>query len=217
MTVSQPGRVLSDLAVSGTITVDAPDVVIRRSRFTGHGELFAVVVRSGSVHVDQCEISGDYSVAAVGTDDWTVSRCDVHGLPGDGFKLGNHVTLESSWLHDWAAAAGSHADGAQLEAGVVDVTVRNNVIEVAGNSALFIAPDLGPDSPGPVRVEGNVLGGGNYTVYVVDGDRGRYSLSGVSVRDNRFRRTAHFGPAYLDVPVQWQGNVWADTGASISR
>ena len=33
------------------------------------------------------------------------------------------------------------------------------------NAALFIAPDLGPSSPGPVLLERNYLDGGGYTVH----------------------------------------------------
>jgi hypothetical protein len=216
LVVTEANQVLSGLDVTDTITIDAPGVVIRRSRFTGHGALAAVVVKSGSVRIEQCEISGDYTVAAVMGDDWTVSRCELYGLPADGVKLGNRVRLESSWLHDWAEVEGNHADGAQLQSGVQDVTIVDNVIDIEGNSAIFIAPDLGPNSPGPVVIRGNTLGGGNYTLYVVDGAKGTYTIGGVQVVDNRFLRTARYGPADMNLAVHWEGNVWDDTGEPLT-
>ena len=90
--------------------------------------------------------------------------------------------------------AGSHADGGQMQSGSRNVMVRHNVIDVgSGNSALFLAPDLGPSSPGPVTVTGNWLDGGNFTLFCVDGNNGQYFVDHITITDNRFgrgRRTA---------------------------
>ena len=71
------------------------------------------------------------------------------------------------------------------------MVVRNNVINMVsgrevGNAALFIAPDLGPSSPGPVTITGNWLDGGNYTLFCVDGNNGQYFVDNITITDNRF-------------------------------
>jgi hypothetical protein len=85
------------------------------------------------------------------------------------------------------------------------------------NSALFICPDLGPTSPGPVIITDNLLGGGNATVYLLDGSYGRYTQSGVSFIDNVFLNDAKFFPVdvSMSVPFEWAGNVSATDGQPV--
>ena len=79
---------------------------------------------------------------------------------------------------------------------------------------MFIAPDLGPGTVGPLTITGNYLNGGNYTIYIVDGANGKYVIGNISVTNNSFGRTARYGPSSTNVPSQ-SGNVWADTGKSV--
>jgi hypothetical protein len=216
LTVTTPGAVLDGLDVNGTITVAAANVTIKRSRFRGSGQSFAVRVQSGNVRVEDCDVSGNYTEAAIGYDNWTMVRCNLHHLPDDGVKLGSNVLLQDSYLHDWSTGPGAHADGGQIQNGVRNTVVRHNTIDiVGGNAALFIAPDLGPSSPGPVRIENNLLGGGGYTVFCVDGNNGRYYISDIAFTGNRFKRNATWGPVRTNVPVSWSANVWHDTGAAL--
>jgi len=62
-----------------------------------------------------------------------------------------------------------------------------------------------------------VLGGGNYTVYCVDGNNGQYFVGNISITNNRFLKGAQFGDARVTVPVTWTGNVWDATGAAAAR
>ena len=116
---------------------------------------------------------------------------------------------------------GAHADGGQIQGGVTNTTVRHNFINMAsgnemGNAALFIAPDLGPSSPGPVRVTGNWLNGGNFTVFCVDGNNGQYFIKDIAITDNRFGAQNNYGPSRVNVPVTQSGNVMDQTGAGFT-
>ncbi len=100
------------------------------------------------------------------------------------------------------------------------MVVRNNVINMVsgrevGNAALFIAPDLGPGSPGPVTITGNWLDGGNYTLFCVDGNNGQYFVDNITITDNRFGSGASYGPAKVNVPVTASGNVMDRSGAPV--
>ncbi len=220
MTITQANTVIDAKAISGTVTVAAPNVVIRNSRISGNGT-YGVLVRSGSLTIEDSTISGFEN--GIAGDGWTARRIEITAVSDDGAKLGDNVTMADSWIHDLTPAAGAHADGMQLQSGVVNVRVEHNTISAYnastrqnGNSALFIAPDLGPSSPGPVVITGNWLDGGNYTVYVLDGDNGRYFIDSISVTNNRFGRNFEYGPLRVNVPATVSGNVFADNGSAVS-
>jgi hypothetical protein len=217
-TVTTSGAVVDAVDVTGTVTVAAPNVTIRRSRFTGTGQSLGVYVRSGDVRIEDCELRGDYTAAAVGFGSWTMVRSEISGVTSDGVKIGSNTTMEGNWLHDFVTAANAHNDGGQIETGATDVVIRRNTITMttSQNAALFLAPSLGPSSDGPVLVEDNVLGGGNFSLNVLDGDHGRYVIGNITVRNNRFLRTARYGAANVNVPVTAVGNVWDDTGSAVT-
>ena len=216
LTVTTSGAVIDALDITGGVVIEASNVTIKRSRIRGSGD-YGVQVVSGSVTIEDSEISGFAN--AIAFDNWKAYRVDIHGVAEDGVKLGSNVTLQDSYLHDFTPSAGAHADGGQLQAGEVHVVVRHNFINpgTSANSALFIAPDLGPSTAGPVTIDGNVLGGGNYTVFCLDGNNGQYFVGNISITNNRFLTGAQYGPDRVNVPVTWTGNVWDATGAAVAR
>ncbi|WP_448631447.1 hypothetical protein [Cellulomonas soli] len=144
----------------------------------------------------------------------------MHSNTGDGVKFGSDVVLQDSWIHDLKPGAGAHADGGQVQYGVVNLVIRHNVIDLSttssANAALFIAPDLGGSTNGPVTVDNNYLAGGNYTVFCVDGNNGQYFIGNISFTNNTFGRGAAYGPVRVNVPVTWTNNTWADNGSAIT-
>lgn len=218
LTVDRAGTVIDGLAVSGTITVTAPNVVIRNSTVSGSGSN-GIYVRSGSATITDSTITGFEN--AIAGDSWTAQRVDIYGTTGDGVKLGSNVSLLDSWIHDLTPGPGAHADGAQLQSGEVNVLVRGNTIDVSAsdtaNAALFLAPDLGPSTDGPMVIEGNWLDGGNFTLFCVDGNYGQYLVGNISIVNNRFGRAAQYGPVRINVPVTFSGNVWDDNGRPVSQ
>ena len=111
----EPNQIIEGLVISGSVTVDAPGVVIRNSRISGAGP-YGIRVLSGSATISDTEISGfDNGVAG---DNWTGYRLNIHSMMDDGVKLGSNVTLQDSWIHDLTPSPDAHADGAQMQAGV---------------------------------------------------------------------------------------------------
>ena len=217
LVLTSAGQVIDGLDISGTVVVRASGVVIKNSRIRGSGS-YGVQVLSGSVTLYDSEVIGFDN--GIGFSNWNAYRVDINGQADDGVKLGSNVTLQDSWIHDLKPSPGAHADGAQLQSGEKNVTVRHNNIDLGtspnANAALFLAPDLGPSSAGPLVIDGNRLNGGNYTVFCVDGNNGQYFISNISIVNNRFGRASQYGPARINVPVTQSGNVWDDTGASLA-
>lgn len=207
VTVTTPNQVLSGLDITGEVVVDAPGVQIRSSRISGR-DAYGVLVRSGSVTITDTEISGFEN--AIAGDGWTATRVNIHSVTGDGVKLGSGVTLRDSWIHDLTPAPGAHADGAQMQGGETNLVVSGNVIDVSGaesNSAVFLAPDLGPSTSGPVTIAGNWLNGGYYTLFCLDGADGRYLVQNITISGNRFGASSAYGAVRITVPVTFTGNT----------
>ncbi|GAA3554055.1 hypothetical protein GCM10022222_42160 [Amycolatopsis ultiminotia] len=223
MTADRAGVVLSGLDLHGMLTVTAPDVVVRHSRFTGDGSTpWAIRTDgAGSVRIEDTVITGDYTDAGISYGNWSAVRVEISEMTNDGAKLGPHTTITDSWIHDFAPAPGAHSDGLQLTEDVGDIVVKNNRIDIGtgegANAAVFLSPDIGSENPsaGPIRIEGNTLGGGGYTFYSVGGMHGA-RLQDVTLTGNTFRRDARFGAIY---PTDFDahtvsGNVYAD-GSSV--
>ena len=211
-----PNQVINGLDISGDVSIEASGVVIKNSRIHGSGT-YGVYVRSGSVTITDSEIYGPEN--AIAGNNWTATRVDIYGTYGDGVKFGSNVLLQNSWIHDLKPASGAHADGGQMQSGVTNLVVRGNVIDLSkvsnSNSALFLAPDLGPSSNGPVTIDGNWLDGGNYIVFCVDGNNGQYIVKNITIKNNKFGRNSNYGPSRINVTISQSGNVWADTNSSL--
>ncbi|WP_309135080.1 DUF4082 domain-containing protein [Cellulomonas sp.] len=217
LTITTPNTVIDGYDISGKVVVAASNVTIKNSRIHGNGTGDGISVRSGNVVIQDSEIYNFEN--AIGYSNYAAYRVNVHSTTGDGVKLGSNTTLQDSWIHDLTPGPGAHADGGQVQDGIRNLVVRNNTIDVSSttkaNAALFIAPDFGPTTDGPVLVEGNYLNGGGFTVFVVDGNNGQYVIRNITFRNNTFGRTAQYGQARINVPVTWTNNVFADNGAAV--
>jgi hypothetical protein len=213
--ITQAGTVIDGADIKGGVVITAAGVVIRRSRVSGTDGM-GIYVRGGSLTLEDSTITGFDD--SVGGDNYTATRVEVTKSNNDGFKIGDNVTIQDSWCHDLFIAAGAHSDCGQVQSGVKNVMIRRNWFDVGsgdGNSALFLAPDLGPSSAGPMVIENNVLGGGNFTLQCVDGNDGQYFISNIAIRGNHFLRNSRFGPIRVNVPVIFLANVYQDNGAVI--
>jgi hypothetical protein len=215
-TISKDGTVIDGAEIRGGVTVTARNVVIRRSRISGSG-FWGVYVRGGSLTLEDTTVSGfDNSVMG---DNYTATRVEVTKANDDGFKIGNDVTIQDSWCHDLVVVPGAHSDCGQVQSGIRNAFVRRNWFDVGsgdGNAALFLAPDLGPTTAGPLVVENNVLGGGNFTVQCVDGGDGKYLITDITIRNNSFLPNSRFGPLRVNVKAVISGNTMKDTQRAIS-
>lgn len=216
--ITVPNTVIDGKVITSALSIQASGVVIKNSQISGAGS-YCVLTQGGSVTLEDSEITGGCE-NAIGFDNWTATRVEIRGTYGDGVKLGSNVILQDSWIHDLAPANGAHADGGQVQGGITNTIVRRNNIDLGStpnaNAALFIAPDQGPSTNGPLTIEGNWLNGGNYVVYIVDGDGGSYFIRDIYVRDNKFGSSQTYGYSNVNVPITQSGNTVEATGAPLS-
>lgn len=218
LTITTDGTVIDSKDIKGALIIRAKNVTIRNSKI--HDDMSAVaginVQDSGSATITDSEIY-NFQVGIV-YNNFTATRLNMHDISFDGIKMGSNATIQNSWLHSPKPSSDAHWDGIQVQAGVINTLIKGNFIDATGadtNSALFLVPDLEQSTNGPLTATGNWLGGGNYTTYILRGRTGNV-ISNISVTNNRFGHGAKYGPAYVNVPVTWSGNVWDDTGKTVT-
>lgn len=215
-TISVAGVVLDGWDVQGGIVVDAPDVVVRRSRITGDGATpyGVVTTAAGAVRIEDVTFTGDFPEAAIGGDRWSGERVEIVGVTHDGARLGDGARLRNSSVHDFAPAPGGESHALVLRGTGDDVLVEDNRIELGDGpgrgSAVLLSPDrAGRRAEGPVVVRGNVLGGGRFTLQQ---DSPAAVMTDMSVTDNRFRRGAGEGPLRVSRRAVLDNNTYLDGG-----
>jgi hypothetical protein len=212
--VTDDGAVVEDLDISGTITVLADDVTIRRVRITT-GDYYPIrYFDDGNVGlvVEDSEIIGTSGnvTSAIAFRNYTARRLNIHG-GADGLKADANVLIEDCWIHDLSNGNGEHNDGVQSTGGR-GVTIRHNDISGASNACVQTGDENAATED--LTIECNWLSGGGYTLNIrgVGGTRPRNT----TVVDNRFGRDAAYGPWVIDDPNPTiRGNVYDDDGEPI--
>jgi len=219
VTVTSNGAVVEGKNISGSITVRASNVVIRNDCVTS-SDIYPVHFVSGSnLTVEDTTITGTGGGCARAVEpaggSATMNRLNVSGCE-DGIQMYDNDVLENSFIHDLAFTSSSHNDGVQQNGGHNDV-VRHNTIFNPHNqtSCVNFTTDFGGISD--ITITGNLLNGGNYTVYSRAGSSGGSDPTGVSVTDNHFGSADVFGLLSADGSVAWSGNVSDSTGQAVGQ
>lgn len=223
-TVRTAGTVIDGKDI-GCVWIQAPNVVIKRSRVRCTGDFPVRVHDKGTLRIEDTEVDGrgNPGSSCVTYEHYTAVRVDCHGV-GDGMYItGANVTIQDSYIHDLTTCGDCHNDGIQATAGM-SVVIRHNTIENKYTQTGCLK--LGSET-GPLRnllVENNLLNGGGYCVYAGGSGSGVSDLRFIGNHFLRspagfFRNGGYHGPvAFYDSSVsgnKWSGNVWHDNGAII--
>jgi hypothetical protein len=230
ITVSVAGQVINGLAVNGTITVRANNVTIENSDIAdADGSNGAIIIAAGvtgtllehdTIHGTN---SGSGSLAYVVNDIsgniTSVTEDHVYAYNVDRILVGPGTVTNSFALGN-ANIGGEHYENVYEGSG--SVTLDHNTLFNPHNqtASIFLSTDFGP--LGNVRITNNLLAGGDYILY---GDATNVMDAGIAsetVTGNRFSRLYFangglYGAAvYMPPSYTWSGNIWDDTGRSVS-
>jgi hypothetical protein len=213
LVVTRAGAVVEDLEVDGPVEIRAARVTVRRCLVHG-GPFWGIRILEGNegTLIEDTEIAPpapSEQDGIRGESGFTGRRLNIHGT-SDGIKAGGGTRIEASWIHDLANRPGDHADAVQIRVGD-GIALVGNVLEGASNAAVMASTELGPIRG--LRIEGNWLDDGNYTLMLRGGPHG--DPTGVRVAGNRFGRGAQYGPAVVDGHFEQEGNVWTDGKALV--
>jgi len=206
--VTTDGAVVQNLNINGHITIDADNVTIKNVRITYSS--YYPIDYSGhtGLVVQDSEIIGTNTdvTAALSFTNYTARRLNVHGS-ADGIKADSNTDVEDSYIHDLATGSGTHNDGIQNTGGS-NVTVRHNTIIAAGTSCVQFGSENG--SPSNILVDSNLLDGAGYMIYLDVKGTNR------TITNNHFGRDYEFGLFTGGGALVQSGNIWDDTGASVT-
>lgn len=217
--------------ITGTTTIDAALITqpitvtasgrltVTRSRFRTEGYWLVLNDEGGTFTATDCEFdgmgntSGDSAVAGYNN---TLTRCNIHGTV-DGMKLGSNDIVQDCYIHDLVLTADSHNDGLQ-SLGSEGVLIRHNTIIVKDGGTSAILLSTGSGAQRNITIDGNLLGGGAFTVYggYQSGVDVLSRVSNIRITNNHittaiFARGGAYGPfTSVDSPVVMSGNVWHD-------
>jgi hypothetical protein len=229
-TVTKANSTLDGCRFAGGLTVQAGNVTVTRSRVEGRvqGTYLTDFSLSGLTLKD-VEIDGSGSVdpngqAAIGNDDYTCVRCDIHGT-GRGANLGNNVRIEDSYLHDFVYVNGAHQTAIGSNGGQHFTIIHNNLVCNSGgcSAALSLYGDF--SAINDVLIQNNLLNTtGSYCTYGGSTDAKPYP-QGTNIRyiGNLFGKKygpkcGIYGPvatwAFYAGDV-WNGNKWQDGSGEI--
>lgn len=213
LTVTTAGAIINARDISGSLTINAPNVTVRRTRIRSTDW---VLVRSNSTGF----ILEDSEIDCMGANrdgmdmnrGAIVRRVNVHGCE-NGFNVSGSGTLTDSFIHDLVTANGAHTDGAQFNQGASDIVFRHNTfLSVSNSTSCIIMWDGGGAQNARVWIEDNRLIGTG-TAFPLYTPRSPGS-SDVYINNNRFMPGVYGG--YLGGPTtyvtEFKGNVRDDNG-----
>lgn len=178
------GAQLLNTQVTGCVQITGPNVVIRNVRIivtcsyaaidledsNTKGALIEDVEIDMSRLADTAEFTGRLNQRSITGDDFTARRIWWHG-GSDCVHYGSRVVIEDSFCDVAKIPAGypgdPHIDGFQ-SAGGSGVVIRHNTIRNPNDQTSAIINGTTPGASGPqtnVRIVGNLMAGGGYTVY----------------------------------------------------
>jgi Right handed beta helix region len=217
MTIKTPNLVIDGKDIRGCIRVQAPGVIIRRSKisctnFIAVASLHGEYSGTGLL-IEDSEISCN-SGPGTGISDTNVTalRLNIHGCE-NGFSIDSSVQISDTYVHDLYTGGGAHSDDIEMEGGS-NITVSHNTLLAGGATNSAIITD--PTKMSNVTISNNLMAGGTYTLYCPHD-----SSSNVRVLNNRVSRMFHpqggqYGPwTDCDKVAQVSGNAWDDTGQSL--
>ena len=194
-------------------------------------------VPAGTVASFTCWPSGtlithsEFSDTASGNSDqaieggyFTATYNNVHGYCKDFNVMGSGVTLQYNYM--WNEQGGGHAENINLNGGGENFNFSNNTIvnQLNQTAAIFITDNFGPVNN--VTINGNLIVGGDYTLYAGVTDVG-YSSPPITntfvtnnILGNAAALTGGYGYEYIGSsggpPTTWTGNVDLLTGQIIA-
>jgi hypothetical protein len=177
LTVKTPGTQIVGKRITGSLNIQANNVVIKNSEIIGavvnwdNGGSWKFTIEDSTVGAeDGCP--GDYTSFAIGEDNYVARRVLVRGF-SDGFRIGGRkgVTIEDSYVTLCSSSPSDHSDGIQAYGAGGRSVIRHNVIDQRPAAKTATAPIFlpgGSDNRASASfvVTDNVVAGGGYSIRI---------------------------------------------------
>lgn len=182
--IKTAGTVIEGKNVQGCLDIEAPGVIVRKSKITCNS-YYGILTRESAANgnrllVEDVEIACGGNTTGVAGSNIDVRRAYVHDCE-NGFSLDKNVTVEDSFVPNAVEVNGGHGDAMQFAAPVSNIVVRHNTLFAHNTTAAVNW--TGTDQTVNMLVENNLLAGGAYTIYC---PRGTVPANSFRVLNNRF-------------------------------
>lgn len=185
LNVTQAGAVIENHLVTGSISVQAPNVTIRNTRVYGEINNSLGNTVFGPMLIEDSEVvpppgqsGGTVDFSAIGESNYTCRRCKIVNRI-EGWRISSAVTgsgpvtIEHSYAKigsdpAYCAQFDPHGDGIQGFFGTF-ATIHHNTIDQR-NDPCTTAPLFIADSSAGGNITDNVLAGGTFTMRLLDGN-----------------------------------------------
>jgi hypothetical protein len=230
--VTGDGAVLDGLSTTADISVEANNVTIRNTKIISGGDGWGIALRhAANTTIEHNEIGG----LDTGSGRLMVAIKDIYGdaspqiLANNLYYTSTAVQIEQglvqdNYIHDLGETGGDHVNGTTSNGGSQQLTLRHNTVfnKWDQTDAISLFQDF--DVQANRLIENNLLAGGGYTIYAGANPGKTSTATNIVVRNNRISRMyypngGYWGPATAYTSGGgnvWSGNIWDDTGATIS-
>lgn len=224
ITVTASGTVVDSKDISGTLTIQASNVTVKRCRVRS-SSYYPIQVKDGysNVVIQDTEVDGmggSSKAILIGNSQVTVQRANIHDSE-DGLSLNGSagLTIVDNYVHNPRHSSEGHSDGFEMYGGAHMVIKHNNFDYSGANTSASNFSNWG-GSINDVTYDGNWLAGGAYMLYV-DGNFSGGPISNVKITNNRFvRGSSQYGTHVVRgnlSNITWSGNVYDDNGQAIGQ
>lgn len=227
MTITEAGAVIEGKIITGTLTVAANNVTVRKCRVNYTGMFGIYGYGFSGLTVEDCEITGPgmagESVAGImAGDDITVRRCDISGAE-HGMHLQKTALIELNYIHHQRRSGyDPHYDCIIAQGWNSAVIIQDNMLVTHNTSAVLVKTDFGPIMGVTIRrnwIKNDTdLDPGLWAWYQIYSIQGNYGgvPTGVEISDNVVQKGKN-GQYYwsLQGSVKLSGNIDYDTGNAI--
>ena len=214
LTITTDGTVIDGYKISGGVTVDAKNVVIKNSWVTNSaggvsGTGVVKILNGASATIDHNLLDGQNAThtcvwhegasmvvtanECTGVNDGIFSWASTVGVDG----TGDNFTIADNWLHNFTTqAANGHIDGYQTE-GAKNGVIRHNTFDVAQDQNSAIAIWNSRKDASNIAVTGNLIQGGGFSIYAEDyspseaSPAGGYTVTNITFTNNRFSNSRY--------------------------
>lgn len=203
--VTKPGTVISGLDIKGPVVIQANNVTIENCKITAT-DFSGVRIMPGysGTIVQNNEINGNGAHNGI-FGNGTFLNNNIYAVENGIALQGSNTVIEGNYIHDMYAPGSPHYDGIEIDGGISNVTIRGNTIinDHGQTSAIMIDNYFGAINN--IKVDGNLLAGGGYTIYV-DGQFNSNPISGVSITNNHLGKGGYGTTNFNKTNPTFSGN-----------
>lgn len=217
ITINQDGTVLENMVITGQVTVNADNVLIRNVDVRPGGANYGILVWGSGAQITDTAVHGSGNtlggIVAYEQGSFDALRVDVSGTE-DGVRMADNCTLVDSYVHDLQGSSSSHYDAVTAD-GYRGWRIEHNTIlnDHSQTSVVWIDDPRYRASSGVLN--DNYLAGGGYTIYSGPGTSPGLKVTNNVFSKRYYSRSGYWGPVtgWTGSGNTWSGNVYEGGGS----